>query len=247
MIKQLIKSIFNHVGLDVSYSHPERLEGNRVLHVVKNLNLDIVVDVGANVGQFGVSLIKAGFKGRLISFEPLAAEHAKLTQVARRYPNWHVASRVALGEDDGELVIHRSGNSESSSFLPMLQKHIHEMPNSQLIGEENVWVRRLDQCREVSNESGNLFLKVDTQGYELRVLQGATGIMPRVAALLLEASIVPLYEGCPLIAEVIDSLRGYGFEVADLYGAFTSRDGQMLQVNIIAVRRTNELRPNRKA
>ena len=239
MVKQFIKSIFNHVGLDLSFSHPERLEGNRVLHVLRNLHLDVVVDVGANVGQFGVGLIKAGFEGRLISFEPLAAEHAKLTQQARSFPNWHIASRVALGEGDGVLLIHRSANSGSSSLLPMLQKHIDEMKNSEIIGEERVSVRRLDQCYEVTKESGDLFLKVDTQGYELRVLQGATGIMPRVAGLLLEASIVPLYEGCPLIAEVIDNVRNYGFEVADLYDAFVSRDGQMLQVNIIAVRRTN--------
>jgi len=246
MLKSLIKGLFNRVGLDLSFKHPERLEGNRVFKFVKDLNLDVVVDVGANVGQFGVGLIDAGFKGRLISFEPLAAEHAQLTERARSFPNWQVASRVALGENDGELLIHRAGNSESSSFLPMLQKHIHEAPDSQVIGEERVAVRRLDRCPEVTKEAGNLFLKVDTQGYELRVLQGATGIMPRVAGLLLEASIVPLYEGCPLIAEVMDNLRQYGFEVADLYGAFASKDGQMLQVNLIAVRRTNELRAQGK-
>mgnify|MGYP000204832977 CR=1 FL=1 len=238
MIKSVIHSILHRAGLEVTRRHPERLEESRVLAVANELGLKTIVDVGANVGQFSLGLFQAGFKGRIVSFEPLTAEHATLTRCSKAHASWTVAPRCAIGDSNGQITIHRAGNSQSSSLLPMLREHEIAAPDSKMTSDEVTDIRRLDQCPEVTEgTSGPLFLKVDTQGFELQVLRGATGLMPRIQAMLLEASLSPLYEGGPLFTDVLDHVRGLGFTLVDLVPGFQSPAGKMLQVNLIVVRK----------
>jgi FkbM family methyltransferase len=237
MIKSIIQYAFNSINLDLKIYRRERLESRRVLAVINELKLQNVVDIGANVGQFSTSLIGAGYRGSIISFEPLAHEHAILSRRAKKYPNWTIAERCAIGDTNGTVAINRAGNSESSSLLAMLDEHVISAPGSQYTGSEFTKIKTLDDCIEVTNNTiGSLFLKSDTQGYEIHVLRGAKNIMPRVQAMLLETSLTPLYEGCPLICEVLDYVRDLGFVVVDLVPGFYSQSGKMLQANIIVAR-----------
>ena len=242
MLKSLIHSLFALVGyrlvqLHVLKVHAERSTEARVMEAIGLIGPVTVIDVGANVGQFAQDLINKGYIGKIISFEPLGAEHALLTQRAQQHPSWVVGARCAIGDTPGAAVIHRAGNSYSSSLLKIDEEHIRTAPLQATIGAEEITVRRLDQCPEVTRDTaGPLFLKLDTQGFELHCLRGASGIMPRISGMIIECSLVPLYDGSPLFAEVLDAVRALGFHLHDLIPGYQADGGRMLQVDIIVMR-----------
>ena len=154
------------------------------------------------------------------SFEPLGAEHAALVTRAQAYPTWTVAARCALGDADGETTIHRAGNSVSSSLLPMREEHVQAAPGSQMVADESVMVRRLDQCPEAAGTYrwSVILLKLDTQGFELpRAAPARRRSCRGFQGMVVERSLVPLYEGGALLGEVLEAARHMGFHLHDLF------------------------------
>ena len=88
----------------------------QLLKGFERFGVDLVFDVGANVGQFGSEIRTMGFAGRIVSFEPLSAAHARLSAAAKRDPAWSVHPRCAIGDHDGTVEINIAGNSVSSSI-----------------------------------------------------------------------------------------------------------------------------------
>lgn len=114
------------------------------------------------------------------------------------------ASASVSGDFDGQADINVSGRATSSSLLPVLPMHVAASPESSYIGKEGVRIIRLDSLWGTSIEPGaRVFLKVDVQGYEKRVLEGAGRVLPAVMALELELSFFSLYEGSSLAYEIL--------------------------------------------
>jgi FkbM family methyltransferase len=193
----------------------------------------VLLDVGANVGQFAKSIRKAGYGGRIVSFEPLQDAHAKLVLESDHDDDWQVAPRVAIGAHEGEVEINVAANSFSSSILGMLPNHERVAPDSSPISVEHTPLAPLDiAARSYMREDDVIFIKIDTQGYEDRVLQGATDILARAAGLHVELSFVPLYEGQPLFDEIVEQVLGAGFSMWNIWpGIFDPESGRMLQVD----------------
>ncbi|WP_410175184.1 FkbM family methyltransferase, partial [Nodularia spumigena] len=116
---------------------------------VKNRSVDLVFDIGANTGQFATELRSIGYKGRIVSFEPLSDAHKKLNQEAARVSQWQVHPRIAIGDFNGEIEINIAGNSVSSSVLPMLEAHATAAVKSAYISTEKVAIARLDSIRHL--------------------------------------------------------------------------------------------------
>jgi FkbM family methyltransferase len=195
--------------------------------------VDLVLDVGANQGQFARELIRAGYKGRIVSFEPLAAAHARLVEASRGEQRWTVAERCAIGDHAGIAILNVAGNSESSSLLPMLEAHEAAAPAARYVGSETVALRRLDEVAadEVA-AAARPFLKLDVQGYEHFALQGAVGLLPRIVGIQAELNLAPLYEGAACLEEMLGRLRELGFAPYRLIPGFSEpRSGRMLQVD----------------
>jgi FkbM family methyltransferase len=192
-----------------------------------------VFDVGANVGQFGRSVRDAGYRGRIVSFEPLSAAWEQLVAASRSDSLWQVAPRAAIGNEDGEIEIHVSGNSMSSSVLDMLDAHAIAAPGSAYVGREKVLLRRLDTVAvDYLRPDSSLFVKIDTQGYEDRVLQGASNLLKNTVGLQLECSLVPLYEGQLLYDEMSRRLKALGFALWGITpGFFDPGNGRLLQID----------------
>lgn len=208
--------------------------------LMRDRGIDLVADVGANIGQYAMQLREYGYHGRIVSFEPLAAAHERLARSAARDPLW-TAWRVAAGDHDGELEINVANNLDSSSALPMLDRHLVAAPHSMYSGVERVPLRRLDGVLE-SHLSGarSPYLKIDTQGFEARVLEGARSVLDRFQAVELELSLVPLYDGQPLWLELIEFLQSRGFRAVGLaHGFWDERTGETLQVDGVFVRDTS--------
>lgn len=191
-----------------------------------------VIDVGANVGQFASWIRGSGFGGPIISFEPQPEEHAALRAAAERDPEWTVAPRCALGSTDGTAQIHIAGNSESSSMLEMLDLHKDNAPSSAYVGSLETPVRRLDDMLEsLGFDPTNALLKVDTQGFEVEVLRGATSSLPVIAAAHVELSLAPLYDGQALASEIFALFGAAGLELTSINDCFNAGDGRILQID----------------
>ena len=237
-IKDLIKKTFRRLGFDLHRIAPG---SNQSLQLVKALNrfdIDLVLDVGANIGQFATELRVFGFGGDIVSFEPLTSAHFVLSSAAMREDSWKVHPRCAIGDYDGESEINVSGNSVSSSLLPMLKAHSSAASDSAYTQSERVQVLKLDSIdSSYFKEARQIFLKIDTQGFESKVLDGAKKTIPNIKGIICELSIVPLYEGQYLWREMFRQIEDLGFTLWSIQPGFVdARDGRTLQIDAIFFR-----------
>jgi FkbM family methyltransferase len=241
------KNIFRNAGLiarsvalQVSHQYSDRDLRRQFAEQLASRRVDAVLDVGANSGQYALGLRRAGFDGRIISFEPLAEPFSVLEGRAVRDPLWE-CERCALGEADGTISINVAGNAgESSSVLPMLKSHQEAYPPANYVGTEEVPIHRLDTVApRILGPTDRIFLKIDVQGFEKHVLAGGKAtIDDRCVGVQLELSFLPLYEGGMLIREALDLADSLGFTLAGLRPCFTDpRNGEMLQADGIFFRK----------
>lgn len=200
--------------------------------LLQTYRVDLVLDVGANVGQFGGELRDLGYRGRIISFEPLASAYAALTRVAQADGAWQTLP-IALGAAERTTTLHISGNSYSSSLLEMLPTHLELAPASIGVGEQTAQVQTLDALFEnLRGEAGQVWLKIDTQGYELQVLKGAARSLAQIPTIQLEMSLVPLYRAAPLYQDCLAYLTARGYRLVSLEpGPAHPVTGELLQVD----------------
>lgn len=199
----------------------------------------MVLDVGANAGQYGAGLRRATYKDRIISFEPLSQPFSILEHEVAADPLWE-CRRYALGNADGTISINVAGNAgQSSSVLPMLQSHQDAYPPANYIGTEVVPIHRLDSVApEIFRPTDVTFLKIDVQGFEKDVIAGGKStVSDRCVGMQIELSFLPLYEGDMLIHEALDLLHSLGFTLTGLLPGFADpRNGRMLQADGIFFR-----------
>lgn len=204
----------------------------RRLRFLERHCIDAVLDVGANEGQYALELRKLGYAGRIHSFEPVSAAYKKLSENAKTDSLWET-SPVALGEKNETQRIHVSGDTRASSLMPMLLRHLEVADYFRTVGSEEITVRRLDDMvEELLDAEARIFLKIDAQGYEEKVLEGARKTLGRAWGVQLELSLTPLYEGEPSIEHMIRFMREQHFVLHSLEYGFTDPEtGQMLQVD----------------
>ena len=115
---------------------------NRLIDHLERQRIDLVLDVGANEGQYASRLRKNGFSGRIISFEPLSTAFEVLQRACDHDNSWSCHG-YAIGEKRGKATINISANSMSSSLLPVCPWTVRAEPTVAYVGQEIVDVRRL--------------------------------------------------------------------------------------------------------
>lgn len=229
-----LRRLARRLGYDLTPLRKARAPAAQRAALLERFGISCVLDVGANVGQYAAGLREWGYRGRIVSFEPQAAAHAALERRAARDRSWTVAPRMALGERDGEAEIEVSAESDMSSLLPQSDLLRRVSPSSKVLGRERISLRRLDSLYDdgLVDAAARAYLKVDTQGTESRVLEGARGVLGRIIGVELEMSLVPCYEGERNFRETIDALAEDGFVLHLLLpGYFERRLGRQLQVD----------------
>ena len=236
-----IHQLFQKFGFDV-FRHP--LPGYDYLcrkevraPVLAEQQITLVLDVGANIGKYAQEIRRYGYLGRMISFEPLAAEYQLLAQAAKRDGQWK-CRQLALGGCDGPQVFHVAANSQSSSLLPMCESHREAEPQSAYVGTQQVAVARLDSIAStIMTPDDHIWLKLDVQGYELEVLSGAPQTLSQVRVIECELSLVTLYEGQPLFAQMVEYFESKNFTLVSLENGFRDpRSHRLLQLDGVFVR-----------
>ncbi len=233
-----LRSLLRLFGRDIVRYPPIPGGERNLLTILEKNGVNLVLDVGANVGQYASRLRRLGYDGRIVSFEPVAAAHAALSKAAAGDQGWVVAPRTALGDEDGSITMQVSNRSDMSSALTIRAETLAAQPKAQTVGVEEAPVARLDRLYPEYVGAGEFaFLKMDTQGFERRVLAGAQESLGKLAGLQLEMSLRPLYDGESDYLELIDLLISRGFEpVLFLPGFFSKRLGRQLQIDAVFLR-----------
>jgi FkbM family methyltransferase len=236
--RRAVKRAARSVGFDVIRFRPESSASAKIAAVMRHAAIDLVLDVGANEGQFANEIRDAGYEGSIVSFEPLRDAHARLSASASGQPNWKVHERCAIGDSDGDVKINVAGNSVSSSIRPMLEQHAKSAPASRYVGTETVPLRRLDSVAPAYLAGArSVYLKIDTQGYEAAVLRGAPTVLQQARAVQLEMSLIPLYEGQELWGYFLEQMQGLGFVPWTLLPGFVDdATGRTLQIDAVFLR-----------
>lgn len=196
---------------------------------------DLVIDVGANVGQYIREIRANGFRGRIIAFEPLLAPFKEIAVLAERDPKLTV-QRLALGAEEADGIIHVAANSYSSSLLAMKETHLSAAPESAYIGEERIEIRTLDSL-DLIRPGDSPWLKLDTQGYEGSVLAGAHETLRSTHAIEIELTYLALYEDQALAWEIHNTLSNLGFNLVAFGTPFHDQNtSALLQIDGIFLR-----------
>ena len=206
-------------------------------NLIKSINyfkVKSIIDVGANKGQFVNKLLKNGFNGNVLSFEPLSDEHNYLKKISKNKNKWDIEERCALGKRNSKEKIYVSGNSESSSLLKILPKHTDIRPDSKTVDTQEIYVKKLNNFKnKIYKLEKNILLKIDCQGSEMDVLIGANKIIKSFSCIFLEVSLVNLYQKQKLWLEIINYLKKINFEVWSVDQLLkNNKTGQTYQLDI---------------
>lgn len=225
-----LNKVASLLGVDAKISDEEIL-----IKAIKANQVDLVLDVGANTGQFSELILKLGYDGSILSFEPLSTAYELLLRKSQKFKRWKVFERCAIGDIDGTININVSQNLLSSSALKILEHHTSVSPGSNVIAIESVPVYKLDSIStQYHSKYSNILLKIDTQGYEEKVLVGASNFLSSVKGVLVEVSLIPLYEGQKLFDDIYEILKTRGFHLWGIFPAFVNKsNGRMLQVDLL--------------
>jgi FkbM family methyltransferase len=205
-----------------------------LIDLIGRLEINVVLDVGANRGFFSKHLRMSGYGGRLISFEPIPEDQARIRVLAANDPSWTVCG-YALGSASGcqDFHVHISENETTlSSFLPLKAR-------AEASRTVSVDVHRLDQVLpELIRGIGSprIFLKMDTQGFDGQVFEGASGCMDQIMGIQSEISVVPLYEGMPRYTDSLARYEQRGFELRNLFVVSRTADGRVLEYDCVMAR-----------
>ncbi|NJM87065.1 MAG: FkbM family methyltransferase [Hydrococcus sp. RU_2_2] len=234
MVKTVIKKLVRNLGFELKRYKPNLSETARMQQLLAYHKIDLVFDIGANIGQYAMFLREIGYSGRIVSFEPLSSAHAQLQALSSKDPLWEIAPRMAIGDRDDNITIQISANSQSSSVLEMLESHVKASPKSAYIDSETVQMCKLDTvAREyIQNNTTSIFLKIDVQGFEKQALEGATQTLSQVKGIQVELSLAPLYRDQLLFKEMLALVENLGYEPHAFVPGFTDLEtGRLLQMD----------------
>lgn len=197
-----------------------------------------MLDVGANAGQYGSMLREHGYTGWIVSFEPVQSAFAELEDVAGGDRRWR-AFRLALGSSAERRTIAVAGVSQLSSFRSFSRQGLEELPAaSEIVGAEEVEVTTLNEAWEEAVRGlphRRVFLKLDTQGWDLEVLAGGDRVLPRLAGLQLEAALRPIYEGAPTFGQTLEQVTGLGFGLTGIFPVNRDSLFRLLEVDCVFI------------
>jgi FkbM family methyltransferase len=239
-----LKALFHRVlrawGYDLVQIEEAWTIGPHLRTLLVVLGINCVIDVGAHTGEFGLFLRDLGYTGEIVSLEPLAASMLALARLLARDPRWR-GHQLALGDRDDSVELHVTARTEFASFLtPNDYAAARFGGRVEVQRSEPVLMRKLDTVFDslVAHVADpRIFLKLDTQGFDLTVLEGAQNCLQHVVALQSELSVKPIYGGMTSFLDALPRFRDLGFEVTGLFPVTRERDGlRVIELDCVMMR-----------
>jgi FkbM family methyltransferase len=224
----LIQAISRRLGLVIyRYPPPNTIE-THLRYLIRRLGINLVIDVGAHTGEYARLLRTAvSFEGWIFSFEPTRDSYNVLEKDLSGDPLWR-GYNIALGNESAVKSLYLFPGGDLDSF---------RLPNTYggdrftRFGEEPsvqaTQVMRLSDVFDsfpLDGTSPRGLLKIDVQGSELDVIEGALDVLPTIQAIQVEVAAKPIYEGAPILTQVLPRLFELGYEVTAMFPVSTDRD-----------------------
>jgi FkbM family methyltransferase len=234
-----IRKLLNKTGYDVVRTRNQHNSlDEHINRVFAKYSIDCVIDVGANTGQYGIFLRELGFRGWIISFEPVASVFQELASVARKDNKW-LCYNHALGEANDKREINVYKNTVFSSFLDTNSYSKKIWRSLDKASREVVEVKTLDHIIQGIKEktlSQRFYLKLDTQGYDRSVLEGSIKSLQSVCALQLELSLIPIYENMVDPYHFLSELQDQNFLISGMYPINRDENLAVIEYDCVLVR-----------
>lgn len=239
-LKSTLRFAANLVGYQVVQRRDIQSLGPHLRLLFSKLAINCVLDVGANVGQYGRFLRSLGYEGEIVSFEPVQSTFERLQQESAGDPRWQV-HHLALGAADAEMDLRVASSSDLSSFLAPSEYGMDRFGEKLgTVRVERVRVRRLEELLEsliAHIPDPRLYVKLDTQGWDVQVMEGAGRALPRIRALQVELAAKPIYEQAIWLPDGLRWLAGLGFEVTQMFPVNHDMDGlRTIEFDCVAIR-----------
>ncbi len=203
--------------------------------ILVNNGFDVVLDVGGNIGQFAEYIRSHGYNGRIVSFEPVKESYEELKKKAIKDGKW-IALNIGLGQSEAEGTINVARSSVYSSFLkPLSVLEDFAGAGIETTASEQLTLHTLDsEYHNYAHGNDNVFLKIDTQGFEKQVILGGPVSLNAIKGVQVELSLSPIYDGEASLAEIVGLLEARGFRMVSMDPVtFDRRKGVLLQVDCV--------------
>ena len=178
----------------------------------------LCLDVGANHGEMTAAMLQLRPTACVHAFEPSAKCQAIFRERFRDQPRVTLVES-GLGDEEGMRKFHGYANDHLSSFLPLHAGAVNPFQHEPEVTSDSVSLTTLDRYAAKCALGPIDLLKIDTQGYDLRVLQGTSGLLQAGAVrhVLIELNFIPLYENQAAPEEIITLLARHGLHLVDFY------------------------------
>jgi len=235
-IRLVRREINRRLKLDVVRVSGQYTLPAHVATVMERYSVDAIIDVGANQGAFGSLMRSVGFRGPIYSFEPVAAAFDVLAERAAKDDSWHVFN-FALGAQAVTAQINVSKDTQFSSILSATN-YGNTWENMKVEQKQDIVIRTLDDCfgQGLLDRGNRFFLKMDTQGFDMEVFNGAAGFLAKVCCMQSELSLIPLYQGMPSYLESLARYNRAGFLASGIYPITRNKYLALNEVDCILVR-----------
>ena len=239
-MKKLIRNVLNKCGFDiVRLRNSNDNFSKHILNVFADKKIDCIIDVGANAGQYGMFLRGIGYKGHIVSFEPINSVFNLLKTKCDRDDKWSCYN-LALGDKNEEKIINVYKSTVFSSFLKANAYSKNIWRSLEDVKPESVKVVKLEDVYEDMIGSlgcTNCMLKLDTQGYDKHVFDGARGCLKHIAVLQSELSLIPVYDGMPQVYDLLREFHKNNFYISGMYPINRDESLAVIEYDCVLVRR----------
>jgi FkbM family methyltransferase len=235
--RSLINRVLRPTHLEIRQIDPDAHLDSFLMALFGALGINCVIDVGARHGEFGQLLRHHGFRGTILSFEPVHENVKILRQVAERDKAWHVFP-FALGSEPSQALINVATASNYSSFLEVSEYGISADAKMQTKEQMIVEVHRLDALFDEITahiSDPHIYLKMDTQGWDMEVFRGAANCLDHICALQSELSLQPLYDNQTNWLAALTEFQAAGFEISNFFTVFRDDKLRVSEMDCVMV------------
>ncbi|MGH9946968.1 MAG: FkbM family methyltransferase, partial [Pyrinomonadaceae bacterium] len=166
---------FGLKGMGIGNWETPEISGERdfILSFVEKFNAPVVIDVGANIGNYSIMLKSASSTTKIFAFEPHPTTFKKLEMSAEKYD--FTAINAACGSEIsvGTLYDHGNANLETGTEHASLVKNVIEEVHSVDAKTWSVNITTIDSFVKKEEITRINLLKIDVEGGEMNVLLGA--------------------------------------------------------------------------